>query len=570
MEYQVSARKHRPMTFAEVSGQPHVVRTLTNAIAAGRTAHAYLFSGMRGVGKTTMARILAKALNCEQGPTATPCLECVNCLEIGRGASFDVLEIDGASSNSVDDVREMRETIKTAPAHGRYRIYIIDEVHMLSTAAFNALLKTLEEPPPHVVFIFATTESHKIPSTILSRCQHFTFRRISRREIMETLKRIAQGEGIAIDDRSVSALARASDGSMRDALSLLDQAVAFGGTRVTGDDLMTLLGSFPRERLREVVAAVLDHDGARALRAVAAVQDRGCDLRQFCRGLVEHARDLMVAKLAADADDLIEAAPEELAEVKTDAARLSLDQAQELLRIFSQAEEGLRPSQHPWYVLEMAVIRASRLGSDKAGGLPTRPEAKPGAPPAAAPKPGLAPPAGRPTPAEGPSNKSLSPDRPPAPRPAPSPTEPSAQTPTALDWEAVVSRISSERPNVGAFLEDAALVGIEGNTVTIGYHPSAGASMQIIQKEDYNRIVVEACNAVSGRPIRLRVVTLTEGSAARTVGQLRRQREETTDLRFREEVLSNPVVQEALSVLGGEVRETRRRGPGSEPDGAPG
>jgi DNA polymerase-3 subunit gamma/tau len=570
MEYQVSARKHRPMTFAEVSGQPHVVRTLTNAIAAGRTAHAYLFSGMRGVGKTTMARILAKALNCEQGPTATPCLECVNCLEIGRGASFDVLEIDGASSNSVDDVREMRETIKTAPAHGRYRIYIIDEVHMLSTAAFNALLKTLEEPPPHVVFIFATTESHKIPSTILSRCQHFTFRRISRREIMETLKRIAQGEGIAIDDRSVSALARASDGSMRDALSLLDQAVAFGGNRVTGDDLMTLLGSFPRERLREVVAAVLDHDGARALRAVAAVQDRGCDLRQFCRGLVEHARDLMVAKLAADADDLIEAAPEELAEVKTDAARLSLDQAQELLRIFSQAEEGLRPSQHPWYVLEMAVIRASRLGSDKAGGLPARPEAKPGAPPAAAPKPGLAPPAGRPTPAEGPSNKSLSPDRPPAPRPAPSPTEPSAQTPTALDWEAVVSRISSERPNVGAFLEDAALVGIEGNTVTIGYHPSAGASMQIIQKEDYNRVVVEACNAVSGRPIRLRVETLTEGSAARTVGQLRRQREETTDLRFREEVLSNPVVQEALSVLGGEVRETRRRGPGSTPDGAPG
>ncbi len=559
MDYQVSARKHRPMTFAEVSGQPHVVRTLTNAIAAGRAAHAYLFSGMRGVGKTTMARILAKALNCEQGPTATPCLECVNCLEIGRGASFDVLEIDGASSNSVDDVREMRETIKTAPAHGRYRIYIIDEVHMLSTAAFNALLKTLEEPPPHVVFIFATTESHKIPSTILSRCQHFTFRRISRREIMETLKRIAQGEGIAIDDRSVSALARASDGSMRDALSLLDQAVAFGGNRVTGDDLMTLLGSFPRERLREVVAAVLDHDGARALRAVAAVQDRGCDLRQFCRELVEHARDLVVAKLAADADDLLEAAPEELAEIKADAARVSPDQAQELFRIFLQAEEGLRPSQHPWYVLEMAVIRASRLGSDKPGGLPARPEARPGAPPA-----------GRPSPAEGPSNESLSPDRPPAPRPASSPPEPSAQTPTTLDWEAVVSRISSERPNVGAFLEDAALVGVEGDTVTIGYHPSAGASMQIIQKEDYNRVVAEACNTVSGRPIRLRVVTLTEGSPARTVGQLRREREETTDLRFREEVLSNPVVQEALSVLGGEMREMRRRGPVSEPDGAPG
>jgi DNA polymerase-3 subunit gamma/tau len=258
MDYQVSARKHRPMTFGEVSGQPHVVRTLTNAISSSRTAHAYLFSGMRGVGKTTMARILAKALNCAKGPTATPCLSCPSCQEIGRGSSFDVLEIDGASSNSVDDVREMRETIRTAPASGRYRVYIIDEVHMLSTAAFNALLKTLEEPPGHVIFIFATTESHKIPQTILSRCQHFTFRRISRAEIMDNLKRVAEAEKITVDERSLSALARASDGSMRDALSLLDQAVSFGGKRVTGDDLMVLLGSVPRELLRGVVGAVLD------------------------------------------------------------------------------------------------------------------------------------------------------------------------------------------------------------------------------------------------------------------------------------------------------------------------
>src|SRR5436309_3020402 len=223
MEYQVSARKHRPMTFAEVTGQTPVVRTLTNALASGRTAHAYLFSGMRGVGKTTMARILAKALNCEKGPTPTPCLACASCREIGAGMSFDVMEIDGASSNSVDDVREMRETVKTAPAYGRYRVYIIDEVHMLSTAAFNALLKTLEEPPAHVVFVFATTEAHKIPQTILSRCQHFTFRRISRLEIVDQLRRVAQGEGIAVDDRSLGMLARAADGSMRDALSLLDQ-----------------------------------------------------------------------------------------------------------------------------------------------------------------------------------------------------------------------------------------------------------------------------------------------------------------------------------------------------------
>src|SRR5207249_4518320 len=274
MEYQVPARKHRPMTSAEVTGQTHVVRTLTNALASGRTAHAYLFSGMRGVGKTTMARILAKALNCEKGPTPTPCLTCVSCREIGAGMSFDVMEIDGASSNSVDDVREMRETVRTAPAHGRYRVYIIDEVHMLSAAAFNALLKTLEEPPAHVVFVFATTEAHKIPPTILSRCQHFTFRRIPRREVVDTLKRVTAAEGIMIDDRSLSALDRASDGSLRDALSLLDQAVAFGGKRVEADQLMILLGAVPHELLRGVLEAVLARNAAGALKALAAGQEQ--------------------------------------------------------------------------------------------------------------------------------------------------------------------------------------------------------------------------------------------------------------------------------------------------------
>ena len=229
MDYQVSARKYRPGTFDDVIGQPHVVQTLVNSINTKRIAHAYLFSGTRGVGKTTVARILAKALNCEQGPTGTPCATCVNCLEIAQGTSVDVIEIDGASNTSVDDVREIRENVKFTPFRGKYRIYIIDEVHMLSNSAFNALLKTLEEPPSHVVFIFATTEIHKIPATILSRCQHYNFRRIVRTEIMERLRHVAKQDGITIEDRSLAALARASEGSMRDGLSLLDQAVAFGG-----------------------------------------------------------------------------------------------------------------------------------------------------------------------------------------------------------------------------------------------------------------------------------------------------------------------------------------------------
>src|SRR3989454_2501101 len=466
MEYQVSARKHRPMTFAEVTGQTHVVRTLTNALTSGRTAHAYLFSGVRGVGKTTMARILAKALNCEKGPTSTPCLACVSCREIGAGMSFDVMEIDGASSNSVDDVREMRETVKTAPAHGRYRVYIIDEVHMLSTAAFNALLKTLEEPPAHVVFVFATTEAHKVPPTILSRCQHFTFRRIPRREVVDTLKRVTAAEGITIDDRSLSALARASDGSLRDALSLLDQAVAFGGKRVEADQLMILLGAVPHELLRGVLEAVLARDAAGALKALAAVQDHGCDVRQFCGELMEHVRNLLVAKIVPDAGDLIELGPDEQAEIKADAARLTVEHIQELFRVFLQAEDGIRASQYPWFVVEMAAVRASRIGQEQAAPSPARPEAKIAlAPPKVAPQ-------------AAPLSKASEPG--PASAPPPPPARPE---PVNLDWEAVVARILAERPNIGAFLEESGLVGVAGDLVTVGFPAAAGTALKMMQQE---------------------------------------------------------------------------------------
>lgn len=546
MDYQVSARKHRPMTFSEVTGQAHVVKTLTNALTSGRTAHAYLFSGMRGVGKTTMARILAKALNCDKGSTPNPCLKCPSCLEIGSGTSFDVMEIDGASSNSVDDVREMRETIKTGPARGRYRVYIIDEVHMLSTAAFNALLKTLEEPPAHVVFVFATTEAHKIPQTILSRCQHFTFRRIPRREIIDTLQRVAKAEGIAIDERSLSALARASDGSMRDALSLMDQAVAFGGKRVAADDLMTLLGSVPHELLRGVLDATLAREASSALRSLAAVQDYGCDVRQFSGELMEHVRNLLVAKVVADADDLIELGPEEQAEIKADAGRLSLDHIQELFRVFLEAEDGIRTSQHPWYVVEMAVVRACRVGSEQAGTPSPRPDAKGGR---------AAPQAASPAPAE----RTRPPERSPqAGQAAVSQTQAGSSEPVALVWEDVVARVQAERPNIGAFLENSTLVGIVGDMVTIGFPASAGVSMKMLQQEASQQAVADVCAALAGRRVRLRLVALEEGAQAPTVADLRRDRAAKTEGHLREEVLANPLVKEVLSVFGGEVKDVRR------------
>src|SRR5437867_698670 len=565
MEYQVSARKHRPMTFAEVTGQTHVVRTLTNALTSGRTAHAYLSSGMRGVGKTTMARILAKALNCEKGPTSTPCLACVSCREIGAGMSFDVMEIDGASSNSVDDVREMRETVKTAPAHGRYRVYIIDEVHMLSTAAFNALLKTLEEPPAHVVFVFATTEAHKVPQTILSRCQHFTFRRIPRREVVDTLKRVTAAEGITIDDRSLSALARASDGSLRDALSLLDQAVAFGGKRVEAEQLMILLGAVPHELLRGALEAILARDAAGALKALAAVQDHGSDVRQFCGELMEHVRNLLVARIVPDAGDLIELGPEEQAEIKADAVRLTVDHIQELFRIFMQAEDGIRASQYPWFVVEMAAVRACRVVQAQAAPSPGRPETRvPSIPPKVAPQ--AAPPsrASESGPTSAPRTEQSQPIHEATPPPS------ARQEPVSLDWEAVVARVLAERPNIGAFLEDSGLVGTAGDVVAVGFPASAGTAMRMIQQESYQQAVAEACSALAGRPLRVRVVSLDGGTGAPTAAQLRREREATRERHLRDEALTNPLVQEALSVFGGEVKEVRHSRAPLEPEGETG
>src|SRR5512146_509051 len=363
MDYQVSARKYRPGTFDDVIGQPHVVQTLVNSINTKRIAHAYLFSGTRGVGKTTVARILAKALNCEQGPTGTPCAVCANWLEIAQGNSVDVIEIDGASNTSVDDVREIRENVKFTPFRGKYRVYIIDEVHMLSNSAFNALLKTLEEPPPHVVFIFATTEIHKIPATILSRCQHYNFRRIARTEIIERLRHVANQDGITIEDRSLAALARASEGSMRDGLSLLDQAVAFGGKSIVHEDLEALLGAVPQELLRAMIRAITAQDSAAALRVLAQLLDRGHDIRAYCADVVEYLRNMLVVSVTLQQEwpGLIEASAEDLVQLAADKGSLTPEQLQQIFTLFTQAEDALRFSAHPRFVLEAAAVKATRL-----------------------------------------------------------------------------------------------------------------------------------------------------------------------------------------------------------------
>ncbi len=606
--------------FDDVIGQPHVVRTLVNAITAKRIAHAFLFSGTRGVGKTTVARLLAKALNCERGPTSTPCGTCANCLEIAQGTSVDVMEIDGASNTGVDDVRELRENVKFAPFRGHYRIYIIDEVHMLSNSAFNALLKTLEEPPPHVVFIFATTEIHKIPPTILSRCQHYSFRRISRAEIIQRLRYVAAQEGISVEDRSLASLARASEGSMRDALSLLDQAVAFAGKTVRQSDLETLLGSVPQEHIRAMISAILAQDSSAAVRIIAQLLDQGHDLRVYCGDLVEHIRNLLVAVAVPSSQELeglIELSKDDVRQIETDAKVFTVEQLQELFRIFLQAEDALRLSAHPRFVLEAAAVRATRLllpapqASSPSPAAPDapRPHAGRPEPQRAAPAPGQL--AGKAPHAEPPRaaseqavqagrSQGTLPGAQPQ-KPAPQPTKPglssqvsgaaaqpvqSTSTPVAtpasgaggvppgnrqtapppaedppvrLDWEQILERVATAHPNIAPFLEMGSLVAIEGNLVTIGYPHTASIALARIQNEENLRLVTGVCAGLAGHPVRLRVIPLADGQGTgRSLAQIRAAKERDQKEALLERTRSHPSVKQTLDFFGAELAEVRQ------------
>ncbi|HVG20740.1 MAG TPA: DNA polymerase III subunit gamma/tau [Blastocatellia bacterium] len=362
---QVIARRFRPKTFEQVVGQEAITRTLSNALTTGRLHHAYLFTGARGVGKTTTARIFAKALNCVNGVTTQPCDVCASCREIATSSSIDVLEIDAASNTGVDNVREVIiNSISIAPARDRYKIFIIDEVHMLSTAAFNALLKTLEEPPPRVVFIMATTELQKVPETILSRCQVFEFRTISLRKIRDQLRHIAEDLGIQISETALLSIARAGEGSMRDAESALDQVISFAGQTVSDEDVSAALGLVDIETLNNTVRAIAEQDSQRVLRIIDEVVSRGYDLRNFCREMIVHTRALLVVKVAGFDTELVQM-PQSEGEPLTRLADSFSEQ--DLVRFFSiltKTEQDIRTSSQPRFQLEiglMKLVHARRL-----------------------------------------------------------------------------------------------------------------------------------------------------------------------------------------------------------------
>lgn len=539
MAYQVTARKWRPRRFDQVVGQEHITTTLKNALSSGRIAQCYLFCGSRGVGKTTTARILAKALNCARRDGADPCDECPSCRSIAEGTSMDVLEIDGASNNKVEDVRELREVVRYAPTEGSHKVYIIDEVHMLSTSAFNALLKTLEEPPPHVVFVFATTEVQQVPETILSRCQRFNFRRIPAGQIARHLQAIAQAEGIAAEEEALFLLAGRADGSLRDAESLFDQVVSFDQQQISSAGVHQVLGLVDRSAHFELIGALAAADAVRVLELIGAVIDEGGEVEEFTLGLVEHLRHLLFVKVQGGAGAL-DVAEADRARYEQLAGLFAEEDLMRMMRAVLDLAGELPHSLQPRFRTELALVRLARMGravevgmllarlksldlGQGEGGTPSRA-------PAAAPAP-RAENTPSPTRSANPlppvsrlAGASILPPRKGAaePDPAQVPTAPQAPAgpPPAggelslarlqADWEGLVQEVRRSHNALGIFLQGAALAGLEGRSLRLSFAPEDSFACKQVEK---NREVIEGlCAQRWGQALRLDCV-VREGAA---------------------------------------------------------
>ncbi len=518
MSYEIFARKYRPWKFDEVVGQLSVVRTIQNAIASNRIAQAYLFSGVRGTGKTTVARILAKALNCVNGPTPNPCPDkdhpCQFCKSIHEGSAIDVLEIDGASNRQVDDVDSIREMVKYKPVYTRAKILIIDEIHMLTTHAFNALLKTLEEPPPNTVFIFATTEFNKVPATIVSRCQHFEFRKISHKDIINHLMEITKKEGITIPPSGLAMIAEAADGSMRDAQSLLDQAVAFSGENVGDEDLKTILGTIGTDVLFRFSGAVLDEKPGDIFALVEGVVASGYDLRFVFGKLIEHFRALLLVRTVEKPGDLLPLSPEGLQALRDEAAKASPEDLLRYLLALQQAESGLKYSAMPRIYFEAFLVKLCHfrklvpirelireVETFRQDGPAPRPPARPAGGSVRPASSGATPRPDPPVPA-GPA----------APTPSPPAAPPKPAAPAQKDvFVRVLERLAVDRAPLAALLGQYSTVMVKDNVLEVLFGSGRGFFVTSIQDKDL-RAVERAASEVLGRETKVRFVE--EGEAA--------------------------------------------------------
>lgn len=561
MAYTVFARKYRPQTFADLVGQEHVTRTIGNAIEAGRVAHAFLFTGVRGVGKTSSARILAKCLNCERGPTINPCNTCDPCTQITAGNDMDVLEIDGASNNGVDEVRELQKTLPFRPARDRFKVVIIDEVHMLTLAAFNAFLKTLEEPPAHVKFILATTEIHKVPVTVRSRCQRYDFRMIPQTTIVTRVREILALEKIDADEAALTIVAREAAGSMRDALTVLDQVVAFSGDRLTGEQVATGLGIADRKHTFDVAGALLSGDAVLCMATVDELALAGVSMLHFAREVLALLRDVVVLRVAGEESAYTDLTQEERSRAAALATAHDVNEIERAFAGASQLVDDVARSGTPKLVLEMGLVRmATRPRLAPIGELIAQLQAigsgrGPGG-------------AGPSAPSRGPertaptlptrSSASSSPTHSSAASPMPGPvaTRPSATAATtpaqggvSPSWRAIVAKLMETQPSLGAILQHGSALHVSAEKIRIGFPEKSFFGRQAAAEPARDAIAAAAESILGTRPVIEVVLADPAASQVATVAQLDASARDTRKQETTAAVHAHPAVQAARKVF---------------------
>ena len=549
--YVVVARRYRPQTFDDLVGQASVGKAMRNAIATGRVGHAYLFTGARGVGKTSTARILAKALNCEQGPTASPCGQCDICQAIADGSDVDVIEIDGASNRGIDEIRQLRSNVGVRPSRARYKIYIIDEVHMLTVQAFNALLKTLEEPPEHVKFFFCTTDPEKVPITVLSRCQRFDFAPVEQQAIVQRLAEIVQNEGVAAEEEALQVLARRAAGSMRDSQSLLEQLLSYCGEQITADDVYQMLGSARGACLAEITARLIERNAGAALTVASEAMSQGVDAGQLAEQLLGYFRDLMTAAVGGGADLLLHAMPSEHAELKALAEQGGLSTLLAAAQILDQSIVRMRQSMHSRVLLEMALIRICQLEQlDQIGQLAAqlasgKPLTIASAPAASGSRPApQSPPATR----ESAQKKTGEVAAEAAPQPV-SPPKPSPLNAANADslWKQAIGTIEDMTSDYAQKYDRVAISG--PNHLVISFRAVYTFNKEYCERSERRKQIEQALANVVGQPVKIDFTLCQDdqtGSGQPAPPKLTRQQ------RMRQ-IQENPLVKKTVELFDGEI-----------------